>query len=219
MKKTTQGIHWRVSSDRDDNLRRIIVGIEKICEITSEFNEETGGGILDGDEESESIWGLAMIAMQNYINMTCVDCFIINGLSDKNSLDDFSKKIRKSASRIPNSEYTFVELIYALANAIKHRNELELQCERTIKSDNSDNEKYAIEESYRGANLTILNAFDLLTPLRDTSNAWEIYPIIKGLEILDPDYNLNNIAEKLFAWAIKVKWEANSNYLIKQLND
>lgn len=69
---TTQGTHWRVPSDRNDNLRRIIVGIEKTFEVTREFNEETGGGMLDGDEESESIWGLALIAMQNCINMTCI---------------------------------------------------------------------------------------------------------------------------------------------------
>lgn len=208
---TTQGTHWRVPSDRNDNLRRIIVGIEKTFEVTREFNEETGGGILDGDEESESIWGLALIAMQNYINMTCIDCFIINGLSDKNALDDYSKEIRNSASIIPNSEFSFVELIYTLANAIKHRNELELQCERILMSHDSDNEKYAIEESYRGVNLKILNAFNLLMPLRNSSKAWEIYPIIKGMEILDPDYDLHNIAEKLFAWARKVKWDANKS--------
>ncbi|MEG0519305.1 MAG: hypothetical protein RR555_10640 [Bacteroidales bacterium] len=212
MEDTTRGIHCRVGSDRDGNLRRIIVGIEKALEITCEFNEDTGGGILDVDEELESIWGLALIAMQNYINMTCVDCFIISRPSEK--LEKFSKKIRNNASKIPQSKYTFVELIYALANAIKHRNELELQCQRILMSYNSDDEKYATEESYREANLKILNAFNLLVPLRDTSSAWEIYPIIKGLEILDPKCKLDNIAEKLFTWANDVK----CNYHTKQLN-
>lgn len=147
--------------------------------------------------------------MQNYINMTCIDCCIINGLSNKNDLVDYSQEIRKSASIIPNYEYSFVELIYTLANAIKHRNALELQCERILMSRDSDNQKYAIEKSHEGYNPLILNTFNLLTPLRSTSKAWEIYPIIKGMKILDHDYNLHNIAEELFAWASNVKWDAN----------
>lgn len=206
---TTQRIHWRVGSDRDDNLRRIIIGIEKTLEITRDYDQKTDGGILDGDEELESILGLALIAMQNYINMTCIDCFLINGLSNKKDLVDYSQKIRKSALIIPHYEYSFVELIYTLANAIKHRNELELQCERILMSHDSDNQKYAIEKSYEGQNLVILNTFNLLTPLRSTSEAWEIYPIIKGMEILDHDYNLYNIVDKLVVWARKVKRDAN----------
>lgn len=48
---TTQRIHWRVGSDRDDNLRRIIIGIEKTLEITRDYDQKTDGGVLDGDEE------------------------------------------------------------------------------------------------------------------------------------------------------------------------
>ncbi|MEA4841412.1 MAG: hypothetical protein VB110_10460 [Bacteroidales bacterium] len=88
MKELTEKRHYRdFGSEREDNLFRIISGIEKIVNTTVKYNRETDGGVLDLNEEFESIYGLALIAMQNYINMICVDCFIISGNTEKKQLN------------------------------------------------------------------------------------------------------------------------------------
>ena len=76
MEELHKQMHYRVGSEREDNLSRIITGIKKIINTTVKYNKETGGGVLDLNEEFESIYGLALIAMQNYINMVCVDCYL-----------------------------------------------------------------------------------------------------------------------------------------------
>jgi hypothetical protein len=201
MEELHKQMHYRAfGSEREDNLSRIITGIKRIVNATVKYNKETGGGVLDLNEEFESIYGLALIAMQNYINMICVDCFIISGNSEKEQLENYSRIIRSEGDKILNSNYTKVELIYTLANAIKHRNSLERQCERILKSSDSENEMFAQEHSYRPETLKVLNEFNLLTPLYSASCEWEIYPVVKGMRILDTKWDLQRITKELCQW-------------------
>jgi hypothetical protein len=213
MNKLKGKMHIRtLIAERDDNLFRIITGIEKIVSATVKYNRETGGGVLDLNEECESIYGLALIAMQNYINMTCVDCFNISGNTEKKQLNKYSRSIRAEGDKILNSNYTKVELIYTLANAIKHRNELEIQCEKILWSSDSENEVFAKKDSYDKYTLPVLNDFDLLTPLNSASCEWEIYPVVKGMSILDTKWNLQRISKELCEWGDTAKRKANDEW-------
>jgi hypothetical protein len=213
MEELHKQMHYRAfGSEREDNLFRIIIGIKKIVNATVKYNKETGGGVLDLNEEFESIYGLALIAMQNYINMICVDCFIISGNSgnpERKKLDEYYRSIRAQGEKILNSNYTKVELINTLANAIKHRNSLERQCERILQSSDSENELFAKKDSYDKYTLPILNDFNLLTPLDSASCDWEIYPVVKGMRILDTNWDLKRITKELCQWGNAVKRKTN----------
>ena len=213
MEELNKHMHYRAfGSEREDNLFRIITGIKKIVNATVKYNEETGGGVLDLNEECESIYGLALIAMQNYINMTCVDCFIISGNignPERKKLDKYYPSIRAQGEKIINSKYTKVELINTLANAIKHRNSLEIQCERILQSLDSENVLFAKKDSYGEYTLEVLNNFNLLTPLNSDSCEWEIYPVVKGMGILDTKWDLQKIAMELCQWGYAVKRNTN----------
>jgi hypothetical protein len=213
MEELHKQMHYRVGSEREDNLFRIIAGIEMILKESFKYNKETGGGVLDINEECESIYGLALIAMQNYINMICVDCFIISGNTEKKQLNNYSRSICAEGDKILNSSYTKVELIYKLANAIKHRNELELQCDKILWSSDSENELFARNDSYDKYTLPVLNDFDLLTPLNTASCRWEIYPVVKGMSILDVNWDLKKITIELCQWGKAAKRRANDEFL------
>ncbi|MEA4841468.1 MAG: hypothetical protein VB110_10770 [Bacteroidales bacterium] len=125
-------------------------------------------------------------------------------------LNKYSRSIRAEGEKILNSKYTKVELIYTLANAIKHRNFLEIQCDRILHSSNSENEVFAKKDSYKEYTLPVLNDFNLLTPLYSASCEWEIYPVVKGMSILDTKWDLQRIAKELRQWGNAVKRNVNN---------
>lgn len=77
-------------------------------------------------------------------------------------MEDASCLTRAQGGKISGSNYSKVELIYTLANAIKHRNELEIQCEKILWSSDSENELFAQESSYKGYTLKVLNACNVM---------------------------------------------------------
>lgn len=125
---------------------------------------------------------------------------------------------KKNAVKIENSEYTFIELIDALSNSIKHKNDLEIVLDKisydyankipTNKIDSVEK----IKKAYHEKTFRILDSFNLLTndefqDINDNkiSSIDEIYSISKGIMILDCNKNLYNIANKLYEWSKNIK--------------
>lgn len=197
-----KGTHILISSEREKHLLRITKGVISMIDSLKVDNT------VDLDFELESLYGIAFIAMQNYINATASDCFIIGHYDDdpKNELSKYAKELRKAGRKIDNSPYSNVDLIYTLANSAKHR------------YDNMEPLSYAIIKgakyspstflkSYIGYTREVLSHFDLLSPIDDNTGEWEIYPILKGLKYLGG--NLSEIASALCSWGEDMKNKAS----------
>ena len=105
--------HWRRNDYRIESLKNTISGLEKsILELRKNVDEIEWYDALWFLEDSEPIYGLAFIAIQNYINGSVYDRF--------ESLDKQYLKY-KIGNEINGTGRTDIELIISLANYFKHR--------------------------------------------------------------------------------------------------
>lgn len=204
--------HYLETDNYKSNLEFLIEGIEYSINRIVQYNKEATDGLLDLEIELEGAYGLALIAMQNYINLTLVDCFIasnINSDTPKEKLHTLKEKLRTFSQEAYKNDYMYesgetkVQLIVSLANSYKHRNDLELYIDKIYSNKEltlSESEKD--KKGYNPNTSDVLNAFNLLE-----SDDWGIYPVINGMEILDKDFNLQNIINHLLnSWRPRM-WE------------
>lgn len=210
--QTNRKHHYLETDNYKSNLEFLIEGIEYSINRIVQYNKEATDGLLDLEIELEGAYGLALIAMQNYINLTLVDCFTasnINSDTPKEKLHMYKEKLRTFSQEAYKNDYMYesgetkVQLIVALANSYKHRNDLELYIDKIYSNKEltlSESEKY--KKGYNQNTSDVLNAFNLLE-----SDDWEIYPVINGMKILDNDFNLRNIINHLLnSWRPRM-WE------------
>lgn len=193
-----------LSKERENTLRRNIEGFENIISNLKLLPLQ----IIDLNEELEYTYGLAVMAMQNYVAMTCVDCYIIYSDLDKpykKQLKEFSEYLPKAGEKIPNSDYTKPELIQALANSFRHRDDLEAYYYK-VNNMLIDNNK---DVPYHRNTSSILNKYDLLLPDVPKDETCLPYPVTKGLKLLDKNINLQKIADDLCEWGKNFKEKSN----------
>ena len=203
-----------LSKERENTLRRNIEGFENIISNLKLLPLQ----IIDLNEELEYTYGLAVMAMQNYVAMTCVDCHIIYSdlrklnikqlkYSDLDKpyikLKEFSDNLHKAVEKIPNSNYTKPELIHALANSFRHRDDLEAYYYKMNNPPTDDNKKKDVP--YHGNTSSVLNEYNLLLPYFPEDETCLPYPVTKGLELLDENINLQKIADDLCEWGMYSK--------------
>ena len=191
-----------LSKERENTLRRNIEGFENIISNLKLLPLQ----IIDLNEELEYTYGLAVMAMQNYVAMTCVDCYIIYSDLEKpykKQLKEFSEYLPKAGEKIPNSDYTKPELIQALANSFRHRDDLEAYYYKMNNPPTDDNKKKDVP--YHGNTSSVLNEYNLLLPYFPEDETCLPYPVTKGLELLDENINLQKIADDLCEWGMYSK--------------
>lgn len=109
--------YWLEMDHRFEGLEAIFDGFNKALETFHEkFNQYNW---YDGDfyrEETELIYGVVLVSLQNYINKSCVD-FLDEKLFGYNQKYQFYDK----NSKIINEEVTEIRLIIELSNYFKHR--------------------------------------------------------------------------------------------------
>lgn len=112
---TTKLTHWRRNDFREKSLYMIIDGLNKsIKELENNIDEVHW---YDGDwfrAEAEPIYGLAFIALQNYI---------IGSIADIEGTTKTKHEYYKKDNVINGFINTKIELIITLANYAKHRDE------------------------------------------------------------------------------------------------
>lgn len=193
-----------------DNLEYLIEGIEYSIARLLEDWKIAPDGLLNIELIEECLYGSAFIAMQNYIDLTIADFYIatyeveLSKSLEVLSLQNYAEKARRN-DIICKNNITYVELINALANSYKHRNELEVYLHKKINTDYSKNESKKLDNTnanvYRKKTQNILNIFGLLDP----DNNDDIWPASNGILILDKDYNLKKIINHLFeSWRPQV---------------
>lgn len=153
---------------RKEILEMIISGFENsIKELRQRIDQihwYDGGWFV---EEVEPIFGLACIAYQNYINSSIYDKF---GTLD-NKLD-----LYKKWNNLINNKRSEIELIIALANYYKHRDD-----ERPLHN-GTDTVLQDLELKHR----------DIIEPER--------LPILKGVDLLSESWSLNDITKIVTGW-------------------
>lgn len=154
--------HWLQNDFRYESLNQIISGLNNsICSLKDRMKEVNWYDGLWFLEETETIYGLAFIAFQNYIN---------------GSVKDFSEdtkqkeKYYKLESKFKDFEKSSIELIIGLANYSKHKDD-ELLHKGTIEILTSFKLNFGIdveiEQSPIFRGLTILD------------EQWDLFKIVK----------------------------------------
>ena len=107
--------HWRRHDFRVNSLHMIVDGLDKAIKELEKNVEEIHW--YDGDwlmEETEPIYGLALIAFQNYI---------IGSIADLEGTTKTKHNYYKKDKIVEGYYYTNIELIVTLANFAKHKDE------------------------------------------------------------------------------------------------
>lgn len=156
---------------RMTSLKEIIYGLDNVICILKEKNKTTpwydGLFLL---EETEPILGLAFIAFQNYINGSISD--YSGNLKNKNSFYQKSDEVLTFGK-------TKIELIVALANYSKHKDETPLH----------QGTKVILES----CNLNVSSDVDI-----------EDSPIFKGIELLSLNWEIFDVLEIVKDWRARI---------------
>jgi hypothetical protein len=167
-------VSWKRHDYRKESLHQTIIGLKNSIEYLNEKLKEISW--YDGIwllEESEPILGIAYIAFQNYINSSIFD-----------KEDTLERKISfyKKGQFLDNYEHTQIELIIALANYFKHRDD---------------------DKSLHKGTTSILENFHLEYGSKvDIEDS----PIFKGLLLLSKEWDLLEIFSIVINWREKL-WE------------
>lgn len=161
-------IHYLRHDYRKEILELIVSGFQvSINELHKRIDQiewYDGGWFV---EEIEPILGLTYIACQNYINSSIYDKF--ENIDNKWAL-------YKNGSKLINGKRTEIELIIAVANYYKHRDD-----SGTL---------------HKGTNTVLkdleLEYINIIEP--------EKLPIIKGVDLLSDSLNLKDITKKVTDW-------------------
>jgi hypothetical protein len=149
-----------------ESLQNTILGLEKSISVSRKKIDEIEW--YDGLwflEDSEPIYGLAFIAIQNYINSSVYDRF--------ESLDKQYLKY-KIGNKIKGTGRTDIELIISLANYFKHRDHPQNLTGETPKILNDFNLQY--DKTLDIANSPIFKGLEILT------KDWNLDVVIKVAE-------------------------------------
>lgn len=160
--------HYLRLDYRKNILLMVISGFDNsINELRQKVNQihwYDGGWLV---EEAEPILGLACIAYQNYINSSIYDRF--GNLNSK-------LELYKKGSHLIKEKRTQIQLIIALANYYKHRDD---------------------ENPLHGGTKKVLKELDL--EYIDIIYPEEL-PILKGMDLLSDSWNLNDITKIVTDW-------------------
>ena len=111
--------YWLEMDHRFEGLEAIFDGFNKALETFHEkFNQYNW---YDGDfyrEETELIYGVVLVSLQNYINKSCVDFLDEKLFGYKQKYQFYDKN-----SKIIDAEISQIRLIIELANYFKHRDD------------------------------------------------------------------------------------------------
>lgn len=154
--------HWKRHDFRIESLIITISGLEKsITELREKLNEIEWYDGLWLLEESEPVYGLVFIALQNYINSSIYDRF--ENLEKQYLMYKLGKKIN-------DTERTDIELIISLANYFKHRDHPKMLFTET--------QKILIDFSFQyGKNVDLENS-PIFKGLDLFTTNWNIFKLI-----------------------------------------
>lgn len=153
--------HYLRNDYRIESLNKILIGLDNsILSLKKKMEEESWYDGLWFLEEVEPIYGLAFIAMQNYINCS---------IKDFTRLTICKEKYYKIDQSIKETKKSHIELIIGLANYSKHKEEKELH--------------KGTREILESFNLSLLNEFNIekspiFEGLSILNNKWDLFEIL-----------------------------------------
>lgn len=176
MNDTSKLTHVRQHDFRRESLDQIIKGLDSALQVHQKRNEEVVWyDFLWYMEDSESIYGLAFIAFQNYI---------VESINDLHGTTENKVNLFKLEPNLEKNKNSSIQLIMTLANYAKHKDEGELRGPTK-----SILESFNLDTSAEIINSPIFTGFSLLN---DDWNLFKVFEIVVSWrEKLFEDYIKN----------------------------
>lgn len=163
---------WFEPDERILGLEAMFKGFSSALKVFTEKGERCSGYYADFYfEETELIYGVVLLSLQNYINKTCVDFLEEDVLKNYKASQLYNK-----GSKIVCGDITQIQLIIALANYFKHRddkNELRTLTEECFRKVNILRFSKKGDERYEDT-LIIEGLLLLIKDIRDVSDLLQI---------------------------------------------
>lgn len=139
-------------------------------------------------DDTDLIYGVMFVSLQNYINQCCYDFLDANLFGGKMKYDYYSK----NSAFIEGSNVTQIQLIIDLANYFKHRDELQPSSFSKGSEQKRDN-----EENRRRKRFTQIG---LNYPMKENYERFEDRLLIDGLEKLSEDMEISVLLQIAKDW-------------------
>lgn len=164
--------YWFEPDVRFAGLKEMFKGFQKALDVFIKTGEKHHGYYADFYfEETELIYGVILLSLQNYINKSCADFLEVELLSCDKAYQLYAK-----GSKVVIGEVTQIQLIIALANYFKHKDGNDKLHEHTIEClKKVDLLKFSEKiDNDREDTLIIEGLSLLIKDLRDVSNLLKI---------------------------------------------
>lgn len=111
--------YWFEPDVRFAGLKEMFKGFQKALDVFIKTGEKYHGYYADFYfEETELIYGVILLSLQNYINKSCADFLEVELLNCNKAYQLYAK-----GSKVVIGDVTQIQLIIALANYFKHKDE------------------------------------------------------------------------------------------------
>jgi len=189
--------HWLETYNRDGGLEKLFIGFNNALRFyRNRMDEESWYDMGFYWEDTDLIYGVMYVSLQNYINQCCYDFLDANlfGCIEKHEY------YLRNSTFIDGSNVTQIQLIIDLANHFKHRDDPP-KYRRSNKKNDDDyrNERY----KQIGLNYSI----------KETYERFEDRILIDGLEKLSEDMEISVLFQIAKDWRKDLwsDWHNNNN--------
>lgn len=195
--------HWLEANNRDEGLEQLFIGFNNALTLYRNRMYEVNWYDVDFYwENTDLIYGVMFVSLQNYINQCCYD-FLDAKLFGYKVKHEYYKQNSKCIS---GSNVTQIQLIIDLANHFKHRDDPPQK-----KNPNKKNEEDYIRERFKQIGLEY--------PVKETYERFEDRLLIDGLEKLSEDMEISALLKIAKDWRKDIwsEWhKSNSSQIFRE---
>ncbi len=192
MKEKKISHHWLEAYNRDGGLEQLFRGFNNaLIFYKNRMDEESWYDVGFYWEDTDLIYGVMFVSLQNYINQCCYDFLDANLFGCKEKHEYYSK----NSTLIDGSNVTQIQLIIDLANHFKHRDDPPREKRSNKKTD---------EDKRRERFMQI----GLNYPMKETYERFEDRLLIVGLEKLNENMEISGLLQITKDWRrdLWVEW-------------
>ncbi len=181
--------HWLEAYDRTGGLELLFIGFNNALKFyRNRMDEEGWYDVGFYWEDTDLIYGVMFVSLQNYINQCCYDFLDANLFGCKEKYEYYLK----NSTFIDGSNVTQIQLIIDLANHFKHRDDPPSSTPSKVKA-----QKKESEENRRRNRFTQIG---LNYPMKETYERFEDRLLIEGLEKLNKNMEISGLFQIAKDW-------------------
>jgi hypothetical protein len=177
--------HYLEAYDRDNGLAQLFIGFNNALRFyRNRMNEESWYDSGFYWEDTDLIYGVMFVSLQNYINQNCYDFLDAKLFGCKEKRDYYLM----NSKFINGSNVTQIQLIIDLANHFKHRDDPPPPKRNLNRKNDEDFRRERFEQ------------IGLEYPLKETYERFEDRHLIEGLEKLSEDMEISTLLQIAKDW-------------------